>query len=206
MRSLPFFSAAPIPYSELIRPGQLSIINLKGISPDVQEIIVYKLCKDLFHLRKSNKISPFFLVVEEAHNYCPERNFGEKKSSKILRTIASEGRKFGLGLCIVSQRPARVDKSVISQCSTQIIMKVTNPNDLKAISSSVEGITNNTEKEIQDISIGTALVAGITDVPLFVKVRPRRSLHGGHAIDILGEANQKFTSNELLSNQFFKIG
>jgi len=63
------------------------------------------------------------MVIEEAHNYCPERNFGEKKSSKILRTIASEGRKFGLGLCVVSQRPARLDKSVLSQCSTQIIMK-----------------------------------------------------------------------------------
>lgn len=187
LRSLSVFSANSTPYSELVKPSHATVINLKGIAPDVQEIIVYKLCKDLFQLRKQNKVSPFFLVIEEAHNYCPERSFGEKKSSKILRDIASEGRKFGLGLCVVSQRPARVDKSVLSQCSTQIILKVTNPNDLKAISSSVEGITSESESEVKHLAIGTALVTGITDVPLFVRIRPRRTAHGGVAVDILGE-------------------
>lgn len=200
LNNIGLFSSAPTPYHELVKSGSCSIVNFKGIDPDIQDIIVYKLTKDLFELRKQNKIPPFFLVIEEAHNYCPERSFGEKKSSKILRTIASEGRKFGLGLCVISQRPARVDKSVVSQCSTQIILKVTNPNDLKAISSSVEGITTNTEAEIQELSIGTALVTGITDVPLFVKVRPRRSLHGGHAIDILGGGS----INENLSKDNFE--
>jgi DNA helicase HerA-like ATPase len=186
LRGLSIFSAVPTPYNELIKPGQATIINLKGINPDAQEIVVYKLCKDLFELRKQNKISPFFLVIEEAHNYAPERSFGETKASKILRDIASEGRKFGLGLCVVSQRPARVDKSVLSQCSTQIILKVTNPNDLKALSSSIEGLTAEAEKEIKNLSIGTALITGITDLPLFVTVRPRRTKHGGDAVDILG--------------------
>lgn len=189
LRSLPFFSAAPTPYSELLRPGQATIINLKGIAPDVQEIIVYLLCKDLFLLRKQNKISPFFLVIEEAHNYCPERSFGETKASRILRDLASEGRKFGLGLCVVSQRPARVDKSVLSQCSTQLVLKVTNPNDLKALSSSVEGMTAEAEKEIKNLPIGSALVTGITDVPLFVAIRPRMSAHGGTAVDILNNSS-----------------
>ncbi|MBN1275682.1 ATP-binding protein [Candidatus Woesearchaeota archaeon] len=185
LRSLPFFSAAPTPYNELVKPGQATVINLKGVSPDVQEIIIYKLCKDLFLLRKQNKVSPFFLVIEEAHNYCPERSFGETKASKVLRDIASEGRKFGLGLCVVSQRPARVDKSVLSQCSTQVILKVTNPNDLRAIGQSVEGITAEAEQEIQNLPVGTALITGATDVPLFVVVRPRRTAHGGHAVDML---------------------
>ncbi|MGM5481286.1 MAG: ATP-binding protein [Nanobdellota archaeon] len=191
LKDMNLFSEAPTPFHELISSGTCSILNLKGIDPEIQDIIVYKLAKDLFDARKRNTIPPFFLVVEEAHNYCPERSFGEKKSSKILRTIASEGRKFGLGMCVVSQRPARVDKSVISQCSTQLIMKVTNPNDVKAISNSVEGLTANTEKEMQDISIGTTLITGVTEVPLFVRVRPRKSLHGGHAVDILGEHTEK---------------
>jgi len=189
LRDIGLFSNTPTPYHELIKSGSCTIINFRGVNPDIQDIIVFKLCKDLFELRKQNKLPPFFMVVEEAHNYCPERSFGEKKSSKILRTIASEGRKFGLGLCVVSQRPARVDKSVISQCSTQIIMKITNPNDLKAISSSVEGITSTTEREIQDLSIGTALITGVTEVPLFVRVRPRKSLHGGSAVDMLAGIN-----------------
>jgi hypothetical protein len=169
----------------LIQPSKCTIINLKGIEPLVQEIIAYKLLFDLYELRKKEKIPPFFTVVEEAHIFCPERSFGETKSSQILRTIAAEGRKFGQGLAVISQRPARVDKSVLSQCSTQMILKVTNPNDLKAISNSVEGITSESEKEIANLPIGTALVTGVVDVPLFVNIRPRRSKHGGEEIDML---------------------
>ncbi len=188
LNNLNIFTDSYLPYNEIIQPGRCSIINLKGISPDVQQIIVYKLMKDLFGLRKKEKIPPFFVVIEEAHNYCPERSFGEAVCSKILRTVASEGRKFGLGLCVVSQRPARVDKSVLSQCTTQIIMKVTNPNDLKAVSKSVEGITAESEDEIRNLPIGTALVAGIVDMPLFVNIRPRMSKHGGQAANVLDAA------------------
>jgi hypothetical protein len=204
LKELEIFSENHTPYQELIKPGSCSIINLKGIAPEAQEIIVYKLLKDLFELRKKNAVAPFFLIAEEAHNFCPERSFGEKKTSSILRTIASEGRKFGLGLCAVSQRPARVDKSVLSQCSTQIILKVTNPNDLKAITNSVEGITSESIEEIQSLPIGTAMVTGIVDIPLFVNVRPRKSKHGGAAVDLLNiddkffEKVQEFNKQEML--------
>lgn len=187
LRDLNLFTSGSINYTDFIKPGKCSIINLRGVEPEVQEIIVYKFSKELFELRKKEKVPPFFLVVEEAHNYCPERSFGETKSSKIIRNIASEGRKFGLGLCIISQRPARVDKSVLSQCSSQIILKVTNPNDLKALSSSIEGMTNNLEKEIQNLLIGQAIITGVADMPLVVNIRPRRTLHGGTAKDISQE-------------------
>ncbi|HIH25084.1 TPA: DUF87 domain-containing protein [Candidatus Woesearchaeota archaeon] len=184
------FSSDPTPYDEIVNPGVCSIINLRGIPAEIQAIIVYKLTKDLFELRKLGRLPPFFLVLEEAHNFCPERSFGETTASKTIRTIASEGRKFGLGLCVISQRPARLDKSVISQCTTQLILKVTNPNDLKAISASVEGLTADAEKEIANLPIGTSLVTGIVEVPLLVNIRPRRSLHGGHSVDILSEIKE----------------
>ncbi|MEM4397252.1 MAG: DUF87 domain-containing protein, partial [Candidatus Woesearchaeota archaeon] len=203
LNSLQIFSDSYVPYNELIQTGKCSIINLKGISPDIQEIIVFKLLKDLFELRKQDKIAPFFCVIEEAHNYCPERSFGETRSSKIIRTIASEGRKFGLGLCVISQRPARVDKSVLSQCTTQIIMKITNPNDLKAVSNSVEGINYSTEQELVNLPIGSALITGIVDMPLLVNIRPRLSKHGGNAKEIL-EDNEKEISENILEkiNEF----
>jgi len=210
LRDLDIFSENYTPYQELVKPGNCSIINLKGINPDAQEIIIYKLLKDLFELRKKNSVAPFFLVLEEAHNFCPERSFGETKSSKILRTIASEGRKFGLGLCVVSQRPARVDKSVLSQCTTQIILKITNPNDLKAITNSVEGINSESVNEIQSLPIGTAMVTGIVDIPLFVNIRPRKSKHGGQAVDLLNiedkffEKVQEFNEKEMLAVIFPK--
>ncbi|MFP4423660.1 MAG: ATP-binding protein [Candidatus Woesearchaeota archaeon] len=200
--NLGIFSQSNTPYEELVRSGRCSIINLKGIEPQMQEIIASKLLSDLFELRKKGKIPPFFTFIEEAHIFAPERSFGETKASRILRTIASEGRKFGLGLGVVSQRPARVDKSVLSQCSTQLILKVTNPNDLRAISASVEGLTPESEKEIINLPIGTALVTGVVDVPLFVSVRPRKSRHGGEAVDMLGnnflDEMEDFENKELL--------
>lgn len=207
LRKLNLFSETPTNFNELVAPGRCSIINLKGVPPEIQEIVVYKLAKDLFEQRKLGAIPPLFMVVEEAHNFCPERAFGEAKSSKILRTIASEGRKFGLGLCVISQRPARVDKSVLSQITTQIILKVTNPNDLKALSNSIEGLTMESEEEIQNLPIGSALVTGVVDIPLIVNVRPRKTQHGGHAVDILEEVDkdkyleeiQEFENKDLLA-------
>ena len=57
-------------------------------------------------------------------------------------------------------------------------MKVTNPHDVKALGSSIEGITAETESEIKNIPVGTALVTGVIDLPLFVKIRARRTKHG----------------------------
>jgi len=204
---LELFSSDYTQYNELIQPGTCSIINMRGIEPEMQQIIVYKLMKDLFEERKKGRIPPFFAVIEEAHNFCPERGFGDAKSASIIRTIASEGRKFGLGMCIITQRPARVEKSVLSQCNTQIILKVTNPNDLKAIISSVEGISSESESNIKSLPIGTAMITGIVDMPLLVNIRPKRSKHGGEAIDILGEEEEtidvlketkKFASKDIL--------
>jgi len=100
IQKLNLFSNSPTSLQELIQPGKCTIINLKGIQTELQEVVVYKLMKDLFEARKKSDIPPFFAIIEEAHNYIPERNFGEAKSSSILRQISSEGRKFGLGLCL----------------------------------------------------------------------------------------------------------
>ena len=198
LRNYQLFSNEYTRPQDLIKSGRASIINLKGYPPELQEIIVYKLAHDLFNLRKQNKIAPFFLVLEEAHNFCPERSFGEAASSKILRTIASEGRKFGLGLGVISQRPARVDKSVLSQCTTQIVLKITNPHDLKAVSNSVEGLTQETEAEIRNLPIGTALITGIVDLPLITTIRPRRTRHGGDAVQLTTTQATPDVNTELL--------
>jgi uncharacterized protein len=182
LKKLDLFSDNPTLMGELVQPGKMSIINLRGVNKDIQEIVAYKVIQDLFNERKKGIIPPFFLVIEECHNFVPERSFGEAKSSGIIRQIAAEGRKFGLGICLISQRPSRVEKSALSQASTQIILKVTNPNDVRAIGNSVEGITKNTEKDLPNLAIGTALVSGLTDLPLLVNIRPRMSKHGGEAV------------------------
>jgi len=168
---------------EIVQKGKVSIINMKGVSPDIQEMVVQRLSYALFELRKRDSIPPMMLIIEEAHNFIPQQ--GKALSSRILRTIASEGRKFGLGLCIISQRPAKVDKNVLSQCNTQIILKVTNPNDLKTIGESVEGLTKSSLEEIQRLPVGVALVTGANiSFPLFVEIRPRETVHGGESVRI----------------------
>ena len=110
----------------------------------------------------------------------------------IATTIASEGRKFGLGLMVISQRPAKIDKNVLSQCGTQIILKVTNPNDLKAITASIEGLTGGMEQDIPGLPIGTAMVVGAgIQTPMLVDVRPRESRHGGASVQILENDNDE---------------
>ncbi|RLI95824.1 MAG: hypothetical protein DRO99_05320, partial [Candidatus Aenigmatarchaeota archaeon] len=178
------FSANPTLPHDIVQPDKISVIDLKEERPEIQQIVAMKLIEDLFRARKHGKIPPFLLMIEEAHNFCPERGFGEVASSRIIRTVASEGRKFGFGLCIVTQRPARVDKSVLSQCNTQIILKVTNPNDLKAITDSVEGVTPGLREEIKDLPVGVAMIVGVTDHPLVIDIRVRRTQHGGEAIEI----------------------
>ena len=193
--SIGVFSEQGTDPSALVKNGRCSIINMKGVPPDVQTVIVARLTQQLFEHRKAGKIPGFLLIVEEAHNYCPERGFGNAVSSSILRTIASEGRKFGMGLAIVSQRPAKVDKNIISQCNTNIILKVTNPNDLKAIVQSVEGLTSKTADEIQRLPIGVALISGGTlQMPVMAEIRPRETQHGGQSVKISKKGkNPEFT-------------
>jgi DNA helicase HerA-like ATPase len=185
------FNGPPVSYNQLVKSGHASIINLKGTDPHVQQLAVAKLAKDLFHLRSMGKIPELFFLVEEAHNFCPERGFGDAISSEIMRTIASEGRKFGFHLCVVSQRPARIDKNVLSQCATQIILKVTNPNDLKAIGHSIEGFTPGMESEIRQLSVGHALVVGeCVEQPITVDIRVRETKHSAAGVVVRKEPGE----------------
>ncbi|MFB6202900.1 MAG: ATP-binding protein [Candidatus Nanohaloarchaea archaeon] len=163
---------------EFLEPGRATVVNMRAVEPDTAEMAMYLLAKNLFELRKKNRIPPFIMVVEEAHNFMPEKGFGQAISNSILRKIASEGRKFGLGMGFISQRPARIDKNVLSQANTQFILRVTNPNDLKAISKSFEGITSEVESMIKSLPPGVCFVLG-NEYPVMTDVRTRKSRHGG---------------------------
>jgi DNA helicase HerA-like ATPase len=185
-------SPNPTPIEALVRKGRASILDFKGVPPDMQSMIVSQICSAMFEARKMDRIPPGMLVVEEAHNYAPEKGFSKTVSTDILRTIASEGRKFGLGMMVISQRPARVDKNVLSQCGTQIIMKVTNPNDLKAISKGLEGVSSYVEDELMRLPAGVAmLVSNDIERPILVDIRVRKSKHGGESVNVLKAAKTK---------------
>ncbi len=191
LQDLGILAEEPTATSRLVQEGQATILNLKGLAPHVQQLVVARVADELFEARKVGLVPPHLFVLEEAHNFAPERHLTAAASGEILRTIASEGRKFGMGLAVVSQRPAKVDKNVLSQCNTQIILKVTNANDLKAISKSVEGLPPGIEDEIQALPVGTGLVSEPSiAVPLFCEIRPRETRHGGSSIEVVRDAGE----------------
>ncbi len=163
---------------EIAREGQLSVIDLSGtIDWFKKQLVVEHFASKLFSARREGLIPPFLLVIEEAHQFVPEGTKRKEALAKgILQTIAREGRKFSASLCLVSQRPKRLDTTILSQCNTNIILRITNPYDIKHIAESAEGITSDVQEQIAGLPVGHALVIGeAVNQPVFIKVRKRKS-------------------------------
>lgn len=100
-------------------------------------------------------------VIEEAHNFAPEGGGRNNPASRIIQKIAAEGRKFNLGLIIITQRPANVSKGVLSQCSTQAIFRLINTNDLNQIKEVVEGVSEAEVNLLPHFETGQAIFSGV---------------------------------------------
>ena len=125
---------------------------------------------------------PVFCLMEEAHNYAPAN--ADAVSSEVLKTILSEGRKFGVSIGLISQRPGKLDSDVLSQCMTQCIMRITNPIDQNRIAESVESVGRDLLMELPSLSKGQVIVTGASvNTPVMLKVRTRLTEHGGQDID-----------------------
>ncbi len=117
---------------------------------------------------------PVVLVLEEAQNYIRQPHFAEEESiaRSVFEQIAREGRKYGLSLVVASQRPSELSKTVISQCSSFIVHRLQNPEDLRYFKEIVPGIFGPMLEQIPALAPQTALVLGeCVPVPALVKVR-----------------------------------
>lgn len=159
----------------IVAPGRAVIFDLSRVlGLREKQMIVNYIANRLFFMRRSGEVPPFLLVVEEAHQFAPEASRMSAISKNILETYAREGRKFFANLCLISQRPVRLSTTVLSQCNTHVIFRVTNPYDLDHIKASSEAITTETLKVISTLPVGECLiVGGATNYPLFVQVRRR---------------------------------
>src|SRR5262249_52466005 len=110
---------------------------LSGMPFEVLNVVVSMLTRLIFSFRFHHKRTvarrpdiPFLLVYEEAHNYVPRRRAEKFSSVRVaVERVAKEGRKYGISLMIVSQRPSEVSETVFSQCNTFVAMRLTNQND-----------------------------------------------------------------------------
>jgi hypothetical protein len=120
---------------------------------------------------------PVILVLEEAQNYIREPKFGEEESISrvVFERIAREGRKYGLGLVIASQRPSELSKTVLSQCNSFIVHRLQNPEDLRYFKEIVPGIYGPLLDQLPALAPQTALVLGeCVRAPALVRIREAR--------------------------------
>ena len=102
--------------------------------------------------------------VDEAHNYAPEQHTGgvstARPSLDALHRVAAEGRKFGVGLVLATQRPARLNKEVLSQCNTHIVFRLANVEDHAAVAACFEGASREVLSQLPALETGTCIVGG----------------------------------------------
>lgn len=128
----------------------LSIIDLSGVPSDVVDVVVSVLCRMIFDFAVWSPRPvqvPIVLVCEEAHRYAPRRDDAAFQPTKqALSRIAKEGRKYGVGLGLISQRPSELAESILSQCNTLIALRMSNEQDQnfvqRALPDSVRSLVN----------------------------------------------------------------
>jgi DNA helicase HerA-like ATPase len=165
-----------------IDKANISIIDLSGIPFEVLSItvsLVSRLVFDFaFHYSKlkhsideKNDV-PFLIVCEEAHNYIPRTGGAEYKASrKSLERIAKEGRKYGLSLMVVSQRPSEVSETIFSQCNNFISLRLTNVNDQNYVKALMPENSNAIADILPNLGPGECLIVGdATIIPSVVKL------------------------------------
>ena len=131
--------------------SMLRVVDLAGVPNEVAGVASAVIARTLFNLKvwqtdEERKADPVVLVCEEAHRYVP--NSGEAQyeaAQESIRRIAKEGRKYGVGLLLVSQRPSEVEATVLSQCNSWIVLRITNESDRNhvrgVLPDSLEGLT-----------------------------------------------------------------
>ncbi|HKV58984.1 MAG TPA: ATP-binding protein [Ktedonobacteraceae bacterium] len=178
---------------EIFKPGQCTVLPLNEIDERDQQVVVATLLRRLnkarvdtergkVHAGESYLPYPVFVLIEEAHHFAP--GGAEVVSTSILKQVLAEGRKFGIGVGLISQRPGKLDADVLSQCQTQCIMRIVNEIDQKSVAAAIEGVGRDLLDNLPALSKGQVIIAGAAvNTPVICRVRPRITRHGGESKD-----------------------
>ncbi|MFC7167846.1 ATP-binding protein [Halospeciosus flavus] len=189
-----FTTDANVPLDDLVSPGRCTVLQMDTLDSRDQQMIATVLLRRLYQARLAavrnrgddpnydgEVIEHPLSLFEEGHRFAPAA--GDAPSLGIMRTITSEGRKFGFGIGIISQRPSKIDPDVLSQCGTQVTMQIKNPEDQKAIRTSVEAAGEEVLRELPGLTPGQAVVSGdAMNTPVLIQVRERHTEHGADSI------------------------
>ena len=163
--------------------NQISIVYLGGYDDLMQSTIVSLVLEKLFYARTKKTIYPFQVIIEEAHNFCPAPREGtrDKPSLTTIRKIATEGRKWGASLILISQKPSRLDETALSQCNTFICMRLSNPRDQDFVRRVIEQISQEDLRSLPNLGDGQCFISGqAVKFPLQVQIKFDEDLQSGY--------------------------
>lgn len=202
--------AEPLPTDrkELVKYGQISVVSLAGYTEEFQATIYSIISDNIFDARVRDDLKlPVLLLLEEAHNFAPGKanTPAQQRSINVTRQIAQEGRKFGVGLILISQRPSRLDETTLAMCNSYIIMRMVNPADQSFVRKVIESLGEEEAKMLPDLDNGEAILSGqLTSFPVLVKIKAPAS-KGEHeekdAFDALEEAYAETSKKPKSSKQ-----
>jgi DNA helicase HerA-like ATPase len=150
----------------------ISIIELGGLPAEVAQVVVSVVARLAFEFGLwSHGATPIAIVCEDAHRYAPaDRNQGFGPTRKSLVRIAKEGRKTGVSLWVVSQRPTELDPTILSQCNTIFAMRLANQADQDALRAAVPDAATSLLSCLPSLALGEAIAIG-EGVPLPTRIR-----------------------------------
>jgi DNA helicase HerA-like ATPase len=146
--------------------GGVKVVNFSEVPSDILPLIVSLVAKLAFSIQQwtpSERRHPVALFCDEAHLYIPERTSSDNSgivSVQIFERIAKEGRKYGLGLVVISQRPSEVNRTVMSQCNNLIAMRLTNGDDQNVVRRLLPDSLGSFGDLLPILDTGEALVVG----------------------------------------------
>ncbi len=187
----PVWGHSNVDLDRLLGPMKLTVIDLAGTEKVVMAYTAEWLLSNLWQRALAGELRwPVFVVLEEAHNLVP----GGKdvtKASRIVNTVAAEGRKFGVFLVVITQRPSKIADDTLSQCASQLIMRLTNPDDQKAVQRASEVVSQALLENLPGLNQGEVVVLGrLTRVPAMVRVAGRLGAEGGADINLAERFSQ----------------
>jgi uncharacterized protein len=152
----------------------ITIIDLSGVPSEIVDVVVSVLCRLIFEFvlwSDRAKAPPILLVCEEAHRYVPrDDQSGFAPTKRSISRIAKEGRKYGLSLCLVTQRPAELSVSSLSQCNTIFALRLSNDSDLEFARNAVPDSSRWLIEALPALNTQEALVLGDgVSVPMHIR-------------------------------------
>ena len=190
-----------------VEDKNLRIIDISGLPNEVAGPLTALIARLLFQYklwqtRDEREKDPVLFICEEAHRYVP--NHGEaqyKEAQEAVRRIAKEGRKYGVGLMLISQRPSDVEATVLSQCNSWIILRLTNSNDqehvAKFLPDSLVGLTKMLPSLTRREAIFVGEAAALPSRIRINKLQPEQLPDSNDISFVKGWVNEPTKTNEL---------